>query len=227
MRTPMFAASIAARPILASLACAFALLASAACQSVRSLREPVTLAELPRTEHAVVLDVPPILQDDLYECGLACVASLCSYYEVEIPPGERAELARRALENEGLRGAELREALNALGLRAFLVRGTLDRAATGLYGSIDRSRPVLVLLGSGAEDAHYCLFTGYDESVDAVYVIDPALGARRMSGDEFTALWDGAQRFALIAVPHASGVLPAAATRVRSSPSLANTKELP
>lgn len=151
-----------------------------------------------------MLDVPPVIQDELYACGLASVSSLCGYYGVEIPRDERERLATLARTDEGLTGAQLRDALRGMGMQVFLVRGTLDRAATGLYGCVDHARPALVLLARGVGPGHDCLFAGYDESVDTVYVQDPALGGCRLARDAFVSQWDGAQRFTLIAVPTAA-----------------------
>src|SRR5262245_35635675 len=67
---------------------------------------PLSVHELPRTEHSVVIDVPPAMQDELYACGLASVSSLCAYYGVEIPQAERERLAALARADEGLSGAE-------------------------------------------------------------------------------------------------------------------------
>lgn len=202
--------STAASKLATRLLVLATILSSVACQHV-----PVSVKSLPRTEHSVVLDVPPVIQDELYACGLASVTSLCSYYGVEIPQAQREHLAALARQDEGLTGAELRDTLRALGMQAFLVRGTLDHASTGLYGCVDRSRPALVLLSSGAKSSHYCLFAGYDESVDTVYVQDPALGGCRLARDAFVARWDGAQRFTLIAVPTSPAAVAAASVASR------------
>jgi ABC-type bacteriocin/lantibiotic exporter with double-glycine peptidase domain len=178
------------------VALAVLVLAAGACRSA-----PRLASELPRTEHTVLIEVPPHAQDELYECGLASVASLCAHYGVEIPAEERRELARRAQEGEGLTGIELRDTLRRIGLDAYLVRGTLDRGTTGLYRHVDAGRPTLVLLAHDGETGHYCLFTGYDELADAVYLEDPELGALRLAKRDFVQLWEGARWFTLIAAP--------------------------
>src|SRR5262249_45700202 len=63
---------------------------------------------------AVTLALPVVKQDELFDCGLAAVSSLCGYWGIAIPPEERAQLAKTASEREGLSGGELREALERL-----------------------------------------------------------------------------------------------------------------
>lgn len=147
---------------------------------------------------AVLLTVPAVPQDELYECGLASISALCRYQGVEIPPAERARLVEIARAEEGLSGAELRAALEAAGLEVFLFHGTLDHSTGGLYRHVDRGRPLLVMLSVDDERFHYCLFTGYDPTNRNVFLLDPRRGSLVLPEEAFAMLWERAERFTLL-----------------------------
>jgi len=150
---------------------------------------------------AVVLDVPLVRQDELFECGLVSLSALCQYYHVTLPPDRRAALATTALESEGLSGAELRSALDELGLESYIFAGTLDRTPTGLYTQLDAGRPPIVLVSRDGENHHYCLVLGYDEPKDNVFLLDPLEGPILVPLAKFTREWDRSRRFTLLAIP--------------------------
>lgn len=150
---------------------------------------------------AVLLAVPMIAQDELYECGLASVAALCAYHGVEVPAEERAALVRLAGEERGLSGGELRAALERLGLEVFLFPGTLDHQVSGLYHHVDRGRPLLVMISAGGDEHHYCLFTGYDPQHGNVYLLDPRRGRLVLPHDAFAASWARSGNFTLLCAP--------------------------
>jgi ABC-type bacteriocin/lantibiotic exporter with double-glycine peptidase domain len=186
---------MAHRPGLPGLAL---LIALASCRAAPT--EPALLSE-----SAVTLDLPLVRQDELHTCGLAAIAALCQYWGVEIPAEQRAELARRAAAEEGLSGGELREALEAAGMEAFLFRGSLDRSETGLYRHIDAGRPLVVMLAPDEKSHHYCLVLGYDEPRENVVLLDPARGEVLRPLKAFASAWERCQRFTLLACPKAGG----------------------
>src|SRR5688572_22770403 len=81
---------------------------------------------------AVVLDLPLVQQDELYECGLAALTALVRYWGTELRPERRAELAQLAAAKRGLSGAELRAALEAEGWEVWIFPGELDGSPLGL-----------------------------------------------------------------------------------------------
>lgn len=153
------------------------------------------------SDEAVVLSVPVVEQDALYECGLASISVLCEFYEAELTPEQRAELARIADEREGLSGAELRAALERSGLEVFVFPGSLDRSETGLFRHVDAGRPLLVMTSPGGETRHYVLFLGYDEPRDSVCLLDPMQGRVLATRAAFERSWERCQRFTLLALP--------------------------
>ncbi|HVS18850.1 MAG TPA: cysteine peptidase family C39 domain-containing protein [Planctomycetota bacterium] len=180
-----------------TLLLALLLLGVQGCRS-QSLR-PTQLSE-----NAVRLDLPLVLQDDLYGCGLASVATLCQYWGVAIPEQERAALAETANQSEGLSGGELLAALRRVGLEVYLFQGTRDRSLTGLYAHVDAGRPLLVMLSPDGEDRHYGLVLGYDEPRGNVILLDPLRGEVLTSVSAFDRDWERCQRFTLLACPSTS-----------------------
>jgi ABC-type bacteriocin/lantibiotic exporter with double-glycine peptidase domain len=158
--------------------------------------EPVFLSD-----SAVLLDLPLVRQDELYNCGLAAISALCQYWDVTVPPEQRAVLAKLARDEKGLSGDELRQALEADGLEVFLFSGTLDRTETGVYRHIDAGRPLLVMLSPDGKGHHYCLVLGYDEPRRSLVLLDPARGEVVRSVQVFERGWEDCQRFTLLATP--------------------------
>jgi len=157
------------------------------------------------SESAVTLDLPLVRQDELHECGLSAIAALCQYWSREIPAELRADLAKRAKEEEGLSGGELRSALEAVGLETFLFRGTLDRSDTGLYKHVDAGRPLLVMFSIDEEHNHYGLVLGYDEPRKTLVLLDPARGEVLRRIEVFEKSWKDCNQFTLLAVPKSGG----------------------
>jgi ABC-type bacteriocin/lantibiotic exporter with double-glycine peptidase domain len=166
-----------------------------ACQSVAM--QPTEVSS-----EAVLLTMPMVPQDELYECGLATMSALCQYYERTIPPEERAALVETASREEGLSGAELRAALVAAGFEVYLFPGTLDHEVSGLYRHVDLGRPLLVMISPDRESKHYCLFTGYDPVHGNVFLLDPRRGSLVITAASFASLWNKAQSFTLLAMPY-------------------------
>jgi ABC-type bacteriocin/lantibiotic exporter with double-glycine peptidase domain len=169
-----------------------------ACQTQPLRREQLS-------ESAIVLDIPLVRQDELHECGLASISALCQYWGIQIPAAEKTHLAQLAKEHEGLSGGELCDALERLGLEAFLFEGTLDRSATGLFHQVELGRPTLVMLAPDAygDRHHYCLVLGYDEPCSRLLLLDPVRGELVTPLATFERDWNRCQRFTLLATPKA------------------------
>ena len=171
-------------------------LAAAGCRAQPRVVRPDQLSI-----EAVTLDLPLVEQDALHDCGLASISALCQYWSVEIPASQREAMARSAEENEGLSGRELCDALDRLGMEAFLFEGTLDRDATGLYRHLDQGRPPLVMISPEADRHHYCLVLGYDEPRGNLILLDPVEGQVLIPVAEFDREWVECRRFTLLACP--------------------------
>jgi ABC-type bacteriocin/lantibiotic exporter with double-glycine peptidase domain len=175
----------------------------------------------PRAEvlssEAVVLPVPAVAQDELYECGLAALSALSAFWGIELDARERAELVRAAEEHEGLSGDELRAALEDEGLEVFLFEGTLGHATTGLYHHVDRGRPAIVMISTDGESHHYGLVSGYDPRRSLVVLQDPRRGVLVLPAETFDRLWGRSRRFMLLAVPREPGAAESAGARASAA----------
>ncbi len=149
---------------------------------------------------AVVLPLPVVDQDRLYDCGLVSAAALCRYYRTDVPDDLRDSLLLVAHDHHGLSGGELATALRSLGMEVWVYPGTLDRQPTGLLHHVDAGRPVLVMTGP-EDERHYVLFVGYDEALGNVCVLDPLRGQVVLPEQAFDRIWSEARRFSLLAVP--------------------------
>jgi ABC-type bacteriocin/lantibiotic exporter with double-glycine peptidase domain len=150
---------------------------------------------------ASVIDVPMVTQTDANECGLASMAALAAYYGVSIPPEESARLRAIAQREEGLSGAEIRDALIASGLRAEIVTGTLDRSPPGIYRQLDLGRPLLVMADRRKDVLHASLLVGHDPANGNLLHLDPLRGTVWESPERFEAAWAKAGNFLLLATP--------------------------
>jgi hypothetical protein len=148
----------------------------------------------------VVVDLPPVQRDALFGCGLAAVSAKCQYYGLELDERGRRELIEHLETSAGPSAAQLRSALEGLGMDVFVFAGTLDRSVTGLYAHVDKGQPALVQLAEPGEPARYCLFVGYDEARERVLLVEPG-GVTPMRSDQFERAWKRADRFTLLATP--------------------------
>jgi ABC-type bacteriocin/lantibiotic exporter with double-glycine peptidase domain len=155
----------------------------------------------PLSSEAVVLELPVVQQDELWECGLAAITALAAYYGVDLAPELRAALAKTAVEREGLSGAELREALEGEGFTVFVFAGVLEGGATGLFDHVDAGRPPLVMVSDDGELHHYCLVLGYDPPAGHIVLLDPRRGRVVLPVETFERDWERANRFTLLATP--------------------------
>jgi len=118
-----------------------------------------------------------------------------------MPEAERAELIQIAHDRRGLSGAELRDALEKLGMEVFIFPGALDHSQTGLYHHADEGRPLIVMRATKNKTNHYCLLLGYDEPLGNVFLLDPIQGRICTPAPVFEQEWQRTGCFTLLAVP--------------------------
>jgi len=173
------------------LTAALALLLAAGCASSRYQ----TLSP-----SATVLPTPLVEQDQLHECGLAALSSLCGFYQVPIPDAERQQLAQLAAQEQGLTGAELRESLQRLGFDVWIFEGTFDRTPTGVLHHVEQGRPLMVMTCEHDQN-HFCLLIGHDPELGNVVLLDPRRGRVLLPDETFEQEWNAVRHFTLLAVP--------------------------
>jgi len=156
----------------------------------------------PVSDSAVMLEVPIVHQDELYDCGMAAISALCAYYAVVRSPEQSAALAEHAAQSQGLSGAEVRDFLEAQGFEVLLFRGTLDHSETGALRHVDAGRPLLVMISLDQGILfHYCLLVGYDPGMDTIHLLDPRRGLVLLPTQQFERLWTPSDKFCMMALP--------------------------
>lgn len=160
---------------------------------------PVREAKL--SDKAVVLNVPVVLQDDPYDCGVASLSMLLAYYGHKSDKAKAAPLRAKAAREEGLTGADLEDYLKAEGLNTALFAGELSHELKGIYYHLDRGRPLIVAMNVSDAGNHFVLLTGYDAQNDWILVQDPQRGALVCVSGQFEYAWKRGSRFTLLATP--------------------------
>jgi ABC-type bacteriocin/lantibiotic exporter with double-glycine peptidase domain len=177
----------------------FAALATALCCACASTH---TLDAL--SPQAVVIDVPVLQQTREYECGFIALEIVCRHHGRPLASACAEELRASALRNDGLSGAEIRSALERSGYEAYVFAGTLDRAATGAYGHLDRGRPLIAMSSTEDGHRHFEVLIGYDAPRDNLILLDPVRGRVARARTVFESGWARCGRFLLLALPQAN-----------------------
>jgi predicted double-glycine peptidase len=170
----------------------------AGCSSVSTFRG-IPLSE---AGGVYVGGVPVVRQDDRYACGPASLAAVAAYWGVDFA---RFRAADALIARGEASGAQLQTCAEALGLRAFVFRGSAEDAEKNLR----RGRPLIVMIPRPADphspggligevahaisehlprSAHWVVLTGFADNGDAV-IQDPASGPLRIRRAKFLADW--------------------------------------
>lgn len=126
--------------------------------------------------HAPRRRVPVLQQMDATECGAACLAMLLNYYEYQTGVAEVRK--RCGVGRDGLSALTIVKAARAYGLRA---------RAISLLSADFRAVPLPAIIHW--EFNHFLVVERW--SAKYVDVVDPALGRRRLSAEEFDAGFTG------------------------------------
>ena len=154
------------------------------------------------SKDAVTLRVPAVYQTEKFECGLTSLTMLFAYYGHEVDQKETVWFRKKAKEEQGIAAEDLKKYLTSQGFDAYIFKGTTSHSPpTGIYGHIDKGRPVVVVIPSSRTSRHYVLVIGYDKKKKLIALQDPVRGAVLASERQFHILWKSCGNFALLAVP--------------------------
>jgi ABC-type bacteriocin/lantibiotic exporter with double-glycine peptidase domain len=154
------------------------------------------------SDQAVLLDLPVVRQTAPNLCGEVALEMLTRYYNVLLTPEQEDRLTKEANQEKGITGATLKKVLEEQGYFAVVFSGTLDRKVSGLYGHLDKRRPLIVMIqGAGPDKNHYILAVGYDEATNAIVLLDPVRGEIAMNLINFKKVWGKVNNFTLLAMP--------------------------
>lgn len=122
-----------------------------------------------------------IKQQDIKDCGIACLASVGQHYGLHIPLAKIRHWAQTDLQGTNLMG--MLHAASCMGLEAKALRGTRQNLThiplpAIVHGVLDNNL------------SHFMVLDRFNEQ--RVYVMDPSDGlARKMSWEEFGRFWTG------------------------------------
>jgi uncharacterized protein len=157
------------------------------------------MTTMPIPRGAILIPVPDTRQQTGYTCGAAALRAVCEYFGVG--PRTEGEFAEdMKMTSAGADPEHLIRALDKYGLRH---KAFHRMSMRGLKGSVDRGRPVIMMLQAWGgtkknpwpnyrndwSDGHWVVAIGYND--DGVFFEDPSL--RRVRGfmgfDELKVRW--------------------------------------
>lgn len=149
------------------------------------------------------LEILWIKQESPNLCGLANLEMVSKFYGQPLNDTQKEWLRTNAQSGVGLKGSDLVTALRAADYEAAVFPGTLSADEdTGLYYHLNKGRPLILMITSkDGHNSHYDVVLGYDLNQGQLFIIDPALGPLTVSLKDFTAAWDRAHNFTLLAMP--------------------------
>jgi len=154
------------------------------------------------SDQAVLLDLPVVRQTAPNLCGEVALEMLTRYYNVLLTADQEKRLTKEANQEKGITGETLKKVLEEQGYFVAVFSGTLDRKISGLYGHLDKRRPLIVMIqGAGPDRNHYVLAVGYDEGTNAIVLLDPVRGEVAMNLINFKKVWGKVNNFTLLAMP--------------------------
>jgi len=147
-------------------------------------------------------NVPLLRQHDEYDCGRTALAMVLSYWYPAVPAARFAATQSAERASAG----ELRDRARSHGLAAFVVEGTLNDIAFELK----HKRPVIV--GTAKPTfrgtvAHYEVVVGLHVQSRRIATLDPGLGLRQNSLNDFLHEWIPTGRVLLVVLPRGQPAL--------------------
>ncbi len=172
---------------------ALLVLTSSACSPIYTGRSETLRPDAFRTEvgWTAVQGVPELKQKSEIDCGPVALAMVAQYWEGSSGSSAATETAQRAS------AGELRDQARARGYSAFLVVGTLN----DIERELSEQRPMIVGMAKPTTEGalgHYEVVVGMHRDRQLIATLDPALGRRQYTFDNFLREWIGAGRPLLV-----------------------------
>lgn len=160
----------------------------------------------------LITRIPPVIQDDKYSCGVACVASVLFYWGKPFPPDGSLDASLFA---RHLSGKHLKQIADAAGLNAFSYSGSMG----DLYENIEKGRPIIVMIRKPVDPrirfsnivlllidndlfggSHWVIVVGFNGKADVI-IHDPALGKLVIKRSLFEKWWESKKNLCLLVAP--------------------------
>lgn len=127
-----------------------------------------------------------VKQRDEKDCGPACLCSICEYYGIHLPLARARELSKSDLQGTNVFG--LTKAAEMLGFSVNPASGTYEEFMDAVSSS-EVQFPAIAHIITPEHFEHYIVV--YRIQGDEYLVLDPSVGRRIMSRDEFLRQWTG------------------------------------
>jgi ABC-type bacteriocin/lantibiotic exporter with double-glycine peptidase domain len=141
-------------------------------------------------------DVPLYRQRAELDCGPTALSMVLSYWQAT----ERGERWQGNGSDQRVSAGQLRDHARSLGLKAFLVEGTLE----DIKHELSNGRPVIVGVAKPTVEgavAHYEVVVGLHVDSKRIATLDPAAGWRQNSLEGFLREWIPTGRVLLVVAP--------------------------
>jgi hypothetical protein len=138
-----------------------------------------------------------------WDCGPAALSTLLSHWQARGTPAVDVRKVFEPGHGPGVKAGQLRAVARTLGLRAFLVKGTID----DLRYELGQGRPVLVGLVNyrGRQTlGHYAVVVGLRRDRTRILLADPGRGWRDIPLPAFELEWGPTGHVAMVAFPPAA-----------------------
>lgn len=171
------------------------------------------------SDEALLLKVQAVEQGSTYDCGVSALSSVLQYYKFPAPEELTSRMREVAAEKGFLTMTDMKDALKAVGMSAFVVKGDLGNEARGIPNHLRRGRPCVVLVRQSDQDkiGHFVTVAGFDPKLQLVVIADSNRGIAAIPVPEFEKLWAAGDNGLLIAAPASGTAQPKPASAPSSS----------
>lgn len=129
------------------------------------------------------IPVPFKLQQDQYDCGVACLRNILDYYKADIPIGKLREWS-----GAGIQGTSLLGLHQAAGQAGFKAEGA---RAGGISDLLDVQHPCILHVTLEGTLLHYVVYYPSESKANRLLIGDPAKGLVYIEPKELEKIWTG------------------------------------
>lgn len=127
-----------------------------------------------------------VYQHDTRDCGVACLATICNFYGLNVPLSYIRELEKVNMNGSSIYG--ICKAAEILGMAADAYQGEIEELLSNVNETKEIAVPFIV---HTIKDDLYHFMVVKKISTKSVWLFDPDEGNRKIKLDEFAKIWTG------------------------------------
>ena len=127
-----------------------------------------------------------VYQHDTRDCGVACLATICNFYGLNVPLSYIRELEKVNMNGSSIYG--ICKAAEVLGITADAYQGEIEELLSNVNETKEIAVPFIV---HTIKDDLYHFMVVKKISTKSVWLFDPDEGNRKIKLDEFAKIWTG------------------------------------